>query len=84
MIDELVTIYAHRTLPFEAGAAEACARYHHEAISKGFSPAIEDLMIASICKCSGSVLVTRNVRDFDFLDIEIFNPFGADEGPSFD
>lgn len=32
-------------------------------------------MIASIAHVNDLVVVTRNTRDFDYLDIELFNPF---------
>lgn len=83
-IDEIVTTYAHRTLPFDIAAAEVCARYHRQAIASGFTPTIEDLMIAAICTCSGASLATRNVHDFDYLDIEVVNPFGVEMEPPFD
>lgn len=74
-IDSIVDVYASRTLPFDASAAEECAQLHRLAISEGRSPAIEDLMIAAICVCHDAVLVTRNVRDFDYLGINLVNPF---------
>lgn len=32
-------------------------------------------MVASICKCNDCVLATRNVKNFDYLDIDLANPF---------
>lgn len=83
-IDELVSTYAHRVLPFDAPAAERCAEFHHSAISQGYIPTIEDLMIAALCACSGATLVTRNIRDFAYLDVDLFNPFGDNQNPTFD
>lgn len=36
-----------------------------------------DAMIASICLVHGATLATRNVRDFDGLDLRLVNPFEA-------
>ncbi|HIS39243.1 MAG TPA: type II toxin-antitoxin system VapC family toxin [Candidatus Aphodovivens avistercoris] len=74
-IDRIVDVYASRILSFDAHAAEECARLHCLAIGKGRTPAIEDLMIAALCVCHDATLVTRNVRDFDCLGIEVLNPF---------
>lgn len=76
-IDNIVDVYASRTLSFDAHAAEECAKLHRLAIREGRPPAIEDLMIAAICVCHDAVLVTRNVRDFDYLGISLVNPFEA-------
>jgi predicted nucleic acid-binding protein len=37
-----------------------------------------DAMIATICLAHGATLATRNVRDFDGLDLKLINPFEAD------
>lgn len=76
-IDNIVDVYASRTLSFDARAAEECAKLHRLAIREGRSPAIEDLMIAAICVCHDAVLVTCNVRDFDYLGINLVSPFEA-------
>lgn len=36
-----------------------------------------DAMIAAICLVNGATLATRNVRDFDGLDLRLVNPFEA-------
>lgn len=38
---------------------------------------IQDSMIAAICLVHGATLATRNVRDFDGLDLKLVNPFEA-------
>lgn len=77
MIDSLVDSYSANTLVFDIYAAEQCAIFHENAISFGRTPTIEDMMIASIAKVNDMVLVTRNIRDFEYLDIQIFNPFNS-------
>lgn len=38
---------------------------------------IEDAMIAATAAVHGLTVVTRNVRDFEGFDVQIFNPFGV-------
>lgn len=75
MIDALVASYADKTLCFDAPSAERCAQLHEQAISSGRTPTIEDLMIASIAQTNGLVVATRNVSDFDYLGVDLVNPY---------
>jgi toxin FitB len=36
---------------------------------------LEDMMIAATARVHGLTLATRNLRDFENIDLEIFNPF---------
>lgn len=38
---------------------------------------VQDAMIAAICLVHGATLATRNVRDFEGLDLKLVNPFEA-------
>ena len=38
---------------------------------------LSDAMIAAICLAHDATLATRNVRDFDGLDLKLVNPFEA-------
>lgn len=75
LIDSLAEHYSDSTLVFDTRATEQCAVFHENAIASGRTPTIEDMMIAAIAKVNGLVLVTRNVRDFEYLDIEVVDPF---------
>ena len=46
-----------------------------QAVADGRIPTVEDLMIAVICQRNDAVLLTRNVKDFTYLGIEVVNPF---------
>lgn len=74
-IDDLVASYRSRIWAFDATAAEQCAHFHHDAITVGRTPSIEDLMIAAIGACRRATVVTRNIKDFAYLKVSTFNPF---------
>ena len=77
LIDDICRFYDSRFLGFDSLSAEKCAQFHAESIEKGFTPDIEDLMIAAIASTNNMAVATRNVKDFNYLDIETVNPFEA-------
>lgn len=74
-ITSIVMDCSSKTYSFDAFSAFLCAELHEQALSQGKAPAIEDLMIAAICKRNDCALATRNVKDFDYLAIDVINPF---------
>lgn len=66
---------ADKTLALDAYSGFLCAELHAEALAAGRVPTIEDLMIGAIAKRNDCVLATRNTKDFDYLSIDVVNPF---------
>jgi toxin FitB len=64
-----------RVLPFDIAAAVAYADLFALCRRAGRSTATVDLMIASIARCNGASVVTRNVADFDECGITVVNPW---------
>jgi predicted nucleic acid-binding protein len=75
---EIVDVeFVDRVLPFDLVAARAYGRLRAVREQKGHTIKDMDAMIAAICIVHGATLATRNVRDFDGLDLELVNPFEA-------
>lgn len=75
-IDGIVQDCADRTLSFDSFCGYLCAKARSQARRAGHTGTIEDFMIASICLRHNATLVTRNVKDFDYIDeLEIVDPF---------
>ena len=67
--------FENRILPFDSGAARAFANLAAERRPRGRTVAPADCQIAAIARARGMAVVTRNVRDFEDMGIEIFNPW---------
>ena len=76
--EDILTRYDDRILPLDRPAAESAALLRAEARRSGRTLDLGDALIAGIAKANDLSVVTRNVRDFDGLDIEIVNPWEAE------
>ena len=74
-LERLRAEYAKRTLVLDAAACDLAGRLRARRQSRGRPLSIGDAMIAAICLVHGATLATRNVRDFDGLDLRLINPF---------
>ena len=76
-LQRLLAEFADRTLPMSAEAWCRAGELRALRESRGRPISIGDAMIAAICIFHGATLATRNVRDFDGLDLKLVNPFEA-------
>lgn len=74
-ITAIVMDCSDKTFSFDPFCGFLCAQLENMAIEEGRGLSREDAMIAAICSRNECVLATRNVKDFDFLGIELENPF---------
>ena len=65
----------NRILAFDRAAAEALATMQAEA--KAYDVKLADAQIASIAKTHGFSVATRDVKPFQFLGVEVVNPWDA-------
>lgn len=73
----LSTIFNGRVLPFDQTAAENAARIEVIQRQRGKNTGVGDVQIAGIVAASGATLATRNIKDFNDLDISVVNPWDA-------
>ncbi len=67
--------FENRVLPFDSGAARAYADIAARRRSTGHPIAPADCQIAAIARSRRMAVATRNVRDFEDVDIEIVDPW---------
>ena len=67
--------FAHRIYDLDSFGAYLCAELRCKAEKAGRVPQIADILIAGICQRHNAVLATHNVKDFDYLGIELIDPF---------
>jgi predicted nucleic acid-binding protein len=67
--------FAGRVLAFDVEAADIYATISAKRRALGRPIRELDAQIASIALLNGASLATRNVRDFEYLDLDIINPW---------
>ena len=72
---EIIAEYEDRILPLERGGAEWAARFRAHAQRSGRMLDLGDALIAGTAKTHDLAIATRNVRDFDALDVKVVNPW---------
>lgn len=75
VVEGVVTQFATCMLPFDTREALVCGSLQAQAVGAGHNASIEDLMIAATARVAGAPVVTRNVKDFEPLGVEVINPF---------
>ena len=69
------SLFAGRVLPFDSDAAHAYAEIAAGRRVLGRPIGQSDGQIAAIARARGMAVATRNVRDFEDMGIDIFNPW---------
>ncbi|MDE0145235.1 MAG: type II toxin-antitoxin system VapC family toxin [Nitrospira sp.] len=71
----VIAEYEDRILPLERVGAEWAARFRAQAHRFGRTLDLGDALIAGTAKTHDLAIVTRNVRDFDVLEVQVVNPW---------
>ncbi len=74
-ISRLLRRYEDRILPVDRASAEWAARFRAYEVRSGRPPDVIDILIAGTAKAHGLAIATRNVRDFEGMDIDVINPW---------
>ena len=69
--------FGDRVLPFDSNAARAYAEIAALRRSAGRPVPPADCQIAAIARSRGMAVATRNVSDFEDIDVEVVNPWTA-------
>jgi predicted nucleic acid-binding protein len=74
-LTDILQRYKDRVLPLTREAAIYCGKLRAQRESIGRPISVQDAMIVAICIFHGAALATRNVKDFEGLDLRLVNPF---------
>jgi predicted nucleic acid-binding protein len=77
--DQLFDQYEDRILPFNRAAAISAARFRAIRRQMQRSSDVGDALIAGTAKAFDVGVATRNVRDFEFMEIPVINPWQYDQ-----
>ncbi len=71
----IVSGYSNRILALDRRAAEWAARFRAQARRAGRVVDVGDALMAGIARSNDLAVATRNVADFEHLDLEVTNPW---------
>lgn len=74
-LDECHRQYENRVIAFDKSVADLWGTIVAELQRRGRTPPVIDSQIAATAKRHGMTLVTRNVTDMSWFDVDLFNPF---------
>jgi len=72
---DILAAFGDRLLPLNESGAEWAAKLRAQARHAGRAVDVGDALIAGIAKAHDLTIATRNVRDFEGMDIDLVNPW---------
>ena len=75
LLTSIISTYADRILALDRPAAESAARLRAQARRMGRPLDLGDALIAGIAQSNVLTIATRNVRDFDYVDVAVISPW---------
>jgi len=79
--ERIVTAYGERVLTFDLLAAQIAGDLSDAAVARGHAPGFADVAIAATAKAHRLTVLTANVRHFEPLGADVFDPFQIRPGP---
>lgn len=71
----IIAEYEDRILLLDRAAAEYAGGFRAQAQRSGRLLSVNDALIAGTAAAHGLILATRNTRDFDYLAVDLVNPW---------
>jgi predicted nucleic acid-binding protein len=75
LLDRLLTAYIGKVLIADQNVLIETGKLRARRENIGRPISVQDAMIAATCLANGATLATRNVKDFEGLDLRLVNPF---------
>ena len=75
LLTNIISTYADRILALDRPAAESAARLRAQARRMGRPLDLGDALIAGIAQRNVLTIATRNVRDFDYVEVAVISPW---------
>ena len=76
---DLAEQFEGRVLPFDGAAAAIWGQIMGDGDRSGLTPPLADAQIAAVAIRHNLTVVTRNVSDFEHLDVRLFNPWPTEQ-----
>ena len=76
-LDMVLSSYAARVLALDLDASRLAGRMIEDAVGRGHTPSLPDVLLASTAKRYSMVVLTLNLKDFVALDVQCQDPFAA-------
>jgi toxin FitB len=80
-LDGLVATYTDRILALDVSTARVTGHLSEALTAIGRHPGLADVVIAATAKLHGFAVLTRNLRHFERLGIEVLDPFTSEFPP---
>jgi predicted nucleic acid-binding protein len=71
----IVELYASRIIALDVAIAIAAGGIEARALANGRPPQLADVLVAATARVQGLIVLTRNLRHFEPLDVTALDPF---------
>lgn len=75
IFEHLLPEFHNRVLPVDEEVAVSWGRLAAAAIKRGKTPPMVDSLMAAIALTHGMIVVTRNIKNFEALEVPLLNPW---------
>jgi toxin FitB len=74
-LETVLHLYGDRVLPFDTASAEIAGSLSDLARGRGHAPGFADIAIAATARRHRLTILSRNVRHFEVLDVDVVDPY---------